>query len=309
MADFLTPLLRDAYSRLPAAERVVVDNLMRDPLVVRRIKRVSDSPAVPTYGSLGLRTGEAVRGPLDVLGEQRAFAMLHIVLGRAKVSEVLLRAVPYLWLNEIDEMASALPIPTHIVSPDLLPFPAMWWTFEGAHPMTDGSGQPVGLADGFLVHQHQGGWIEVDVLGNDAAGMPQAGRAASFRAGWRWPADFPENERPTAASVLARLSFLASPFVEAAIVRPHTSKRSALGRSKAELPAIRFVRLRAAAVASIPSDKDSGSVAWKHRWIVRGHHRAQWYPSIQAHRLVWIGPYMKGPADAPLKTPMYVVNR
>lgn len=25
----------------------------------------------------------------------------------------------------------------------------------------------------------------------------------------------------------------------------------------------------------------------------------QWYPSAQEHRLIWRGPYIKGPADAP----------
>lgn len=36
-----------------------------------------------------------------------------------------------------------------------------------------------------------------------------------------------------------------------------------------------------------------------HRWIVNGHWRQQWYPSIEAHRPIWISPYVKGPEDAP----------
>jgi hypothetical protein len=30
------------------------------------------------------------------------------------------------------------------------------------------------------------------------------------------------------------------------------------------------------------------------------HKVRQWYPSLQEHRVIWRGPYIKGPADAPL---------
>ncbi|MGW0703342.1 hypothetical protein ACWD0A_29350 [Streptomyces sp. NPDC002867] len=39
---------------------------------------------------------------------------------------------------------------------------------------------------------------------------------------------------------------------------------------------------------------------YHHRWPVRMHKVRQWYPSAQEHRLIWRGPYIKGPADAPL---------
>jgi hypothetical protein len=42
---------------------------------------------------------------------------------------------------------------------------------------------------------------------------------------------------------------------------------------------------------------------------VNGHVRAQWYPSEQAHRLIWIAPYLKGPEDAPMLTHAYKVAR
>lgn len=41
-------------------------------------------------------------------------------------------------------------------------------------------------------------------------------------------------------------------------------------------------------------------VNWTHRWIVGGHWRDQWYPSLGLHRQVWINPYVKGPDDGPL---------
>jgi hypothetical protein len=39
---------------------------------------------------------------------------------------------------------------------------------------------------------------------------------------------------------------------------------------------------------------------YHHRWPVRMHKVRQWYPSHQEHRVIWRGPYIKGPADAPL---------
>jgi hypothetical protein len=46
-------------------------------------------------------------------------------------------------------------------------------------------------------------------------------------------------------------------------------------------------------------DSDSEGVDWSHRWIVGGHWRNQWYPSIDDHRQIWINPYIKGPDDKP----------
>ncbi|MCP9211532.1 hypothetical protein [Streptomyces cucumeris] len=67
-------------------------------------------------------------------------------------------------------------------------------------------------------------------------------------------------------------------------------------------PDIRVVRL----TQQIPSQraKEAGvekqARTYHHRWPVRMHKVRQWYPSAQEHRLIWRGPYIKGPADAPL---------
>jgi hypothetical protein len=42
------------------------------------------------------------------------------------------------------------------------------------------------------------------------------------------------------------------------------------------------------------------SANYSHRFIVGGHWRDQWYPSLNVHRQVWISPYVKGPEDKPL---------
>jgi hypothetical protein len=45
---------------------------------------------------------------------------------------------------------------------------------------------------------------------------------------------------------------------------------------------------------------EGGSVNWSHRWMVAGHWKPQWYPSLGEHRLIYIAPYIKGPASKPL---------
>lgn len=53
---------------------------------------------------------------------------------------------------------------------------------------------------------------------------------------------------------------------------------------------------------SPPSDEpETREVEWSHRWIVGGHWRDQWYPSLGRHRQIWISPYVKGPEDKELR--------
>jgi hypothetical protein len=48
-------------------------------------------------------------------------------------------------------------------------------------------------------------------------------------------------------------------------------------------------------------DHEPKAVEWTHRWLVEGHWRQQWYPSLSTHRSIWISPYVKGPDDKPLQ--------
>lgn len=42
-------------------------------------------------------------------------------------------------------------------------------------------------------------------------------------------------------------------------------------------------------------------VNWSHRWLVGGHWRNQWYPTLGVHRQVYVAPYIKGPEDKELR--------
>ena len=81
-----------------------------------------------------------------------------------------------------------------------------------------------------------------------------------------------------------------------------TSRAERRRTARAELPErdVRVVRLRGR-----QSDRDSAGAGapgrdYQHRWIVRGHWRQQWYPSVESHRPIWINAHAKGPDGAPL---------
>jgi hypothetical protein len=292
----------------------LAEQLAHDPFVVRYIER--SRLKAPNGGQ------PRIHSAAQVIGEQRAFALSLAVSEkalRAKQPELahkrsavpdLLAATPYLWLDEIGRAARDLPIPRHIVADHLLPHPLCWWTFEAALPIV-AEGQTVALMDGLLLGEMAGG-VQLGALGQmgtlDEPGVWGTLASDVIRYGQRWPDDFAPAQRSMVGSVLAMLAFLASPFVAVNAERPHTTK-AARRKAPRQAPAVRFVRLRGA-ISDSGHAPDSGEHrAWQVRWIVRGHVRAQWYPSQRAHRLIWISAHQKGPADAPLKRPAYVVVR
>jgi hypothetical protein len=44
-------------------------------------------------------------------------------------------------------------------------------------------------------------------------------------------------------------------------------------------------------------------VHWTARWVVRMHKVEQWYPRLNTHRILWRGPFLKGPDGLPIKAP------
>lgn len=79
-----------------------------------------------------------------------------------------------------------------------------------------------------------------------------------------------------------------------------TRKRAA--RAGEPEPRVRIIDLRARRRAGSSESQQTAAAGrdYHHQWVVRGHWRQQWYPSREAHRPVWISPYIKGPEDAPL---------
>lgn len=82
-----------------------------------------------------------------------------------------------------------------------------------------------------------------------------------------------------------------------AVARPERRRYTRAGMP--EPGPVRVLRLRRS-VRGDQAPAGGSSREYRHRWMVRGHWRNQWYPSIKDHRPKWIAQYLAGPDGAPL---------
>ena len=69
--------------------------------------------------------------------------------------------------------------------------------------------------------------------------------------------------------------------------------------ARATVPAqVRVVALRRSGPSSQAGQ--SGPHQWHHHWVVRMHKVRQWYPSLQQHKVIYRGPFVKGDTSQPL---------
>ena len=106
---------------------------------------------------------------------------------------------------------------------------------------------------------------------------------------------------------MMRLYATAFMFMRQKILVPHREPTSRGERRRAkregrEPEDVFVIRLRARE-AHVRAAESSQTTEWARRWIVRGHWRNQWYPSLNMHQPKWIGPYIKGPDGKPLVEP------
>jgi hypothetical protein len=64
-------------------------------------------------------------------------------------------------------------------------------------------------------------------------------------------------------------------------------------------PDVRVVALRRAGSSGQPAAQ-AGPHQWHHHWVVRMHKVRQWYPSLQQHKVIYRGPFVKGDMAKPL---------
>lgn len=271
-----------------------------------------------------------IREPDDVLGERavRIITMLVAALtededqlsegtrdlfadpqGRALVLGGALGAMmstPYLWKYETWMQAINTSVPEHVVSPSILPAPRMWWALSDRIVLERESGDEI-LIDDLYVRDAVEGF---HVMAVGACGDQVHMQVSGIQYGKRFPQDFPEGDHEAVGSYLSLLAFLNSPYIPKNVRRPSRGLRRASERKdQAELSDVVFVDLRAVASETRRETGEPTEVDWKHRWTVRGHNRAQWYPSEQAHHVIYIAPYVKGPEGAPLLEHVYHVKR
>jgi hypothetical protein len=100
---------------------------------------------------------------------------------------------------------------------------------------------------------------------------------------------------------------------------PHRADR--MGKKRLEklqplgprpMPLVRAVLLRRqVTIRPGTPDGEHREVDWQWRWAVSKHWRQQWYPSLGRYKWIVIWPYVKGPANRPLKpdVPLKIVGR
>lgn len=221
-------------------------------------------------------------------------------------------AVPYLWTNAIDELVlCSPPLPPHVISRAVLPYPYMFWSRETA---ASGGGAYDAETNWILVSDegaHMAWTLDSKEPGQQATAI--MGMSCAY--GKHWPEDFTAEEQPAVEAMLKRLAFLNSPYIRAE--RGHLSRpvrrelqRHGVAAPEKLDPEIYVVVLRRDMPhpAEPHPDRLEGP-EWKHHWWVSGHYKRQWYESEQAHHVIWISPYLKGDLDKPLLEKVYHVVR
>jgi hypothetical protein len=89
-------------------------------------------------------------------------------------------------------------------------------------------------------------------------------------------------------------------LVEQDTTRTPRSERRRTARLGLPERDVRVARIRRTVHDSGTENGTGQGREYQHRWVVRGHWRNQWYPTVEAHRPIWISPHVKGPDDAPL---------
>ncbi len=97
---------------------------------------------------------------------------------------------------------------------------------------------------------------------------------------------------------------------ERLVVDRHTRKRLAATGWSGD-PVVDIIRMREQE-SSLRQGEGAAARTYQWRWTVRAHVRQQWYPSLEAHLPIVVGPHVKGPDDRPMKkrgTPLFLVDR
>jgi hypothetical protein len=290
------------------------DEALADPLARRFFDRAH-------AGDIELRT------PEDVLGHRLAVVARYVIasletsphkgLGEDDHAAILTAyihlatgAVPHLWSEALWQQIWSQRLPDHVISPRALPLPYTWHTW----PTSRGAGK-LGTWFAVLIIDTQKS-IRVSEMWADADG-DELVVELDVPYGKVWPDDFPEHENDEhedskVGSLLRMMALLSSPYIPRTRERMSRGARRELRRRGSEVDPedeVTFVLLRRVADGRREKAETETEVEWKHRWLVSGHLRAQWYPSEQAHHLIWVAPYMKGPEDAPFLDHVYKVAR
>jgi hypothetical protein len=225
---------------------------------------------------------------------------------------MLLKAQVYQWSHPMEKLADASPLPPHTVNRNILQMPIMFWSRETRYNFPDPQGRTGSNNWLALLHQVDHVLILGDVSYHDDETTQLLIDSISYDL--VWPNDY-DND-PHVGRLLKRCAFLSSPFVvterrrmthaaRRQLERDHGITREAANEPEANVVTLRRLKFK----APQPSSHEGKDVEWKHHWWVSQHYRAQWYPSEKAHRVIWVGPHIKGDLSKPLLEKVYAVVR
>lgn len=112
------------------------------------------------------------------------------------------------------------------------------------------------------------------------------------------------NEGDPAASWMSFLRVLNKLMAERIVLKTPMRPQRAFRRSVQRLGIVEpkdviVCELRRARPRGFEWEQGDGESHLSHRFLVAGHWRNQWYPSLKRHKQKWISPYVKGPDDKP----------
>lgn len=240
---------------------------------------------------------------------------------RHRLALPMLEAIPYFWNTDIFQLMGETELPRHTISAQL-PFGAAWFRFDCGlkvrgikDPNKLSVGENLGeqwhhnVIQGILAIQGENK-LRMVLLGHDTKTIENFCAVMDVMQGAIYPDDIAMTGRMSVRRLLSCISFINSPYI---VLDKKTICRQARRRVgfHAEVPESvkpRFIELRTP-LYKRDYEQSHAQIDWKFRWLVRGHHRAQWCPSTKDHKLMWIAPYVKGPEGMPMKTTAYKVIR
>lgn len=295
-----------AIAELENARADLLRRCQTDPFVKRFMAKATREGYVPGYGR-----APPTSSVEDALGERVLTANLPLetvlpiftsgspdllLAARVKWSALILEAEVFWWTNTVLKEVQQVSVPAHRISPDVLPYPCMWFTFETSR------GKEGYDIDWLLLHDYGEGFAWLTIISGKKTGF--IGGSCPYNSDYE-----PGPEGTMEASILALLAFLNSPYIEHSSQRATRAARREWSRKALEpTPLVHVVRLREPLLSHQAQGRESTNQYAGH-WWVRGHIRSQWYPSLQAHNVIWIAPYIKGNLSGPLIEHAYAVVR
>jgi len=299
-----------------AARRRVFEDVSADPLVRQLI-------------ALRRARGEYfVDQPWKAIAEQRTIAvvmasarkLVHLDnrpygdSERGYLLSSILAAETFALSHDLTNLAADAPMPRHVIDSDLLPFRSMYLAFEAEfqtelrqHGNSAEQAEAVGLQ---LLGQDDGVAVVVHMERPDNA-WPIA-HDVHIRYGQTFPDDIRARDRSTVRWALAILSLINSHYTDTddcTLPRAWRRRKEFAAYKEQQIRVVRLRRLATGEPNADASEDDGQRRAYRRRWIVSGHHRAQWYPSRKAHRVIWIAPHMKGQQGGDVIEKAYMVTR